>query len=243
VGWLEAEWPAPATVHAGVTLRTGGVSQGGFASLNLAGHVDDDPAAVAENRKRLREALALPGEPLWLHQVHGTRIVNAREAGVAAQADGSWTDEVGVVCAVLTADCLPILLCDQQGRTVAAVHAGWRGLAAGVIPAAVEAMAVGPAELLAWVGPGISAPAYEVDEQVYEGLGADDAAAQRCFTRGRAGHWQCDLFAVAALHLQRAGVDAVFGGGFCTFDDPRFYSYRRDGQNTGRMATLIWRER
>ncbi|ROR34706.1 peptidoglycan editing factor PgeF [Inmirania thermothiophila] len=237
--WIEAQWPAPPRVRALTTLRTGGVSAGPYAGLNLAGHVGDAPEAVAENRRRLRAALALPAEPAWLRQVHGTRVVEA-PAGAGAEADGAWTARPGVVLAVLTADCLPVVLARRDGGAVAVAHAGWRGLAAGVLEAAVAALGGG---VVAWIGPAIGAAAYEVGPEVREAvLAADPGAAEAMRPSPRAGRWRLDLAAAARRRLRRAGVEAVAVCGRCTFREAAaFYSYRRDGV-TGRMATLAWIE-
>jgi hypothetical protein len=209
--------------------------------MNPAGHVGDAAAAVAANRARLREALALPAEPVWLEQVHGVRVVEAAQAGDLPAADAAWTDRPGVVCAVLTADCLPVVFADRAGRCVAVAHAGWRGLAAGVLEATLGQLPVPPAELLAWLGPAIGPAAFEVGAEVRAAFLAHDAAAAHAFVRGRDGaHWFADLYTLARQRLAAAGVHAVFGGGCCTYTDSRrFFSYRRDGV-TGRMATLAW---
>lgn len=228
-------WPAPRNVRACTTTRDGGVSLAPYASLNLGDHVGDDPAAVSENRARLRRALELPAEPLWLTQVHGIAVA----AGQGGCADASVAFGPGTVCTVMTADCLPLLLCDRAGTVVAAVHAGWRGLLAGVIEAAVSRLHVPGAELLAWLGPAIGPLAFEVGEEVRAAFVAEDAAAAAAFQPAPGGRWLADIYALARLRLARCGVTAVYGGELCTFSDPRFYSYRRDGV-TGRMASLIW---
>ncbi|WJW74922.1 peptidoglycan editing factor PgeF [Thiohalobacter sp. IOR34] len=239
--WLIPDWPAPAVVRALTTTRAGGVSRPPYDSLNLADHVGDDPAAVAANRERLRTRLGLPAEPVWLRQVHGTGIVDAARLSGTAGADGSTTAQPGVVCAVLTADCLPLLLCDRAGRRVAAVHAGWRGLAGGVIEAALDAMDRPGSELLAWLGPAIGPRAFAVGDEVRAAFVAADPAAATAFHR-EAGGWRADLYALARQRLAARGVRAVYGGHWCTHEDrARFYSYRRDG-DTGRMASLIWLE-
>lgn len=238
---IRPDWPAPANVHALTTTRAGGVSQGPWSSLNLASHVQDDRAAVLENRRRLREQLRLPDEPLWLTQVHGT-VIAAGDNAPGCEADGSYSDRAGRVCAVLTADCLPLLLCDRAGREVAAVHAGWRGLAGGVIEAGLARFRAPMAQLLAWLGPAIGPAAFEVGEEVRQAFVQDDPATGEAFVAGRPGHWLADLYALARLRLARAGVTAVYGGDLCTCNDPtRFYSYRREPV-TGRMASLIWRD-
>ncbi|MCG6940798.1 MAG: peptidoglycan editing factor PgeF [Thiohalocapsa sp.] len=239
------DWPAPANVRACTSTRRGGVSGGPFASLNLAAHVGDDAAAVAANRRRLRAVLDLPAEPLWLSQVHGCEAVSADRGPAAARgeppvADAAVSRAPGRVCAVLTADCLPLLLCDRAGTTCAAVHAGWRGLHRGVIEATLARLGVPGSELLAWLGPAIGPARFEVGPEVRAAFLQQDAAAASAFRAGAGDRWLADLYALARLRLSAAGVSAVSGGDLCTLSDrERFFSYRRDGR-TGRMATLIW---
>lgn len=236
------DWPASLSVRAAVTTRAGGVSQGRYASFNLGEHVGDDPPAVAANRARLRAALGLKQEPAWLRQVHGTRVVRLPVDEAQPEADAAWTDTPGVICAVLAADCLPVLLCARDGRAVAAIHAGWRGLAAGVIEQTIAALPVAPAQLLAWLGPAIGPASFEVGAEVRAAFLAPDPDCGACFEQSRASKWLADLYALAGRRLRRAGVRRVSGGGFCTHADAgRFYSHRREGV-TGRMATLIWIE-
>lgn len=223
------DWPCPDRVRALVTTRAFG---------NLAGHVGDDAAAVAVRRAALRRLL--PAEPLWLDQVHGTRCVPLETAGPSERADAAVARTAGRVCAVLTADCLPVLFCDSQGTVVAAAHAGWRGLAGGVLETTVAAMAVPPGSLLAWLGPAIGPGAFEVGEDVCRAFADLGPAAAAAFVAKAPGKWHCDLYALARLRLERLGVSHVFGGGACTFmEAERFYSYRREGV-TGRMASLVW---
>ncbi len=243
-GLLIPDWggAAPPGVRALVTLRDGlpGSSLGPYASFNLATHVGDDAMAVAANRAQLRRLL--PGEPLWLDQVHGTRVVAAESASAGVAADASHASAPGLVCAVMTADCLPLLFCAEDGSVVAAAHAGWRGLADGVIEATVAAMALPPGRLLAWLGPAIGPTAFEVGDDVRATFCLHAAGAAQAFVAQGNGKWLCDLYALARQRLAALGVTRVSGGGWCTFSDPRrFYSYRRDG-TTGRMAALIWRE-
>lgn len=235
------DWPAPRGVHALVTTRQGGSSGGPWASLNLAAHVGDDAAAVAENRARLRACL--PSEPPWLTQVHGVRCVDAATATADVEADASFTRVRGVVCAVLTADCLPLLLCDENASVVAAVHAGWRGLADGVIEASVATMKVPGERLLAWLGPAIGPQNFEVGVEVRAAFLAHDATAAAAFTAVSEGKWLCDIYHLARQRLAALGVHRVSGGeDFCTVrDGERFYSFRRDNV-TGRMASCIWLE-
>jgi YfiH family protein len=237
---IRPDWRAPSRVHAAVTTRRGGVSAGPYESLNLAMHVGDEEARVCENRRRLRQALALGGEPAWLEQVHGNRVVTLGEEEPVGPADASVAFRPGLICAVLTADCLPVLLCDRAGTRVGIAHAGWRGLAHGVVEAALAALRCPPAELLAWLGPAIGPAAFEVGDEVRTVLVAEDPAADVAFERNARGRWQADLYALARRQLARAGVTSVHAGDFCTHAEPtRFYSHRRDGR-CGRMASLIW---
>jgi hypothetical protein len=216
------------------------VSQGAYASLNLATHVGDDPARVRRNRQRLQTSLGLAGEPCWLTQVHGRAVIEAAEGLEAPAADASVTGRPGVVCAVLTADCLPVVFARRDGSRVGVAHAGWRGLAGGVLEATAAAMG-GPGNgLLAWLGPGIGAGAYEVGTEVREAFLRVSPAAEQAFTPTRRGHWLADMYRLARQQLGAIGVSRVYGGGLCTWSDARrFFSYRRDG-TTGRMATLVW---
>lgn len=234
------DWPASARVRACCTTRTGGVSRPPYHTLNLGDHVGDDPQAVAENRTRLVQALGLPGMPRWLNQVHGCNVVNAAEVQPGCGADVAYTDRSGVACAVLTADCLPVLLCNRQGTRVAAVHAGWRGLAAGAIEAGSDTLEAEGRDMLAWLGPAIGPEAFEVGEEVREVFIRHDSTAERAFRPSPAGRWLADIYELARQRLAARGVTAVYGGQWCTHSDAkRFFSYRRDGV-TGRMASLIW---
>jgi YfiH family protein len=238
--WIVPDWPAAARVHAVTTTRAGGVSVAPYASMNPAMHVGDSEAAVEENRARLAAQLSLPVAPCWLQQVHGTRVVDAATADALPEADGAWSERPDTVCAVLTADCLPLLLSDRKGRCVAAVHAGWRGLAAGVIERAVEALPVAGDALLAWLGPAIGPRAYVVGDEVREAFLDKDTQAATAFSAQPDGGWHADLYQLARQRLASCGVDAVYGGDHCTYQEAgRFFSFRRDGV-TGRMATLIW---
>lgn len=238
--WIVPDWPAPSTVRAAATLRSGGVSEGDFASLNLAVHVGDDPAAVAENRRRMREALRLPAEPAWLNQVHGIQVVEAGVSATPPPADASVSRSANQVCVVMTADCLPVLFCDREGTRVAAAHAGWRGLVGGVLGATVEALGVPADRLVAWLGPAIEQSAFEVGEEVREQFLARDTGNQIAFEKNARGRWQADLDELARRELGRLGVSSVHGGGFRTHADAdRFFSYRRENR-TGRMATMVW---
>jgi hypothetical protein len=235
---IAPDWAAPARVRALATTRLGGASAGPWRSLNLGAHCGDEPAAVAENRRRL--AGGLPAEPLWLTQMHGDRVITHAELRAGdAQADAVIASAPGEVCAVLTADCLPVLLAAADGSQVAAAHAGWRGLAAGVLEHTVRAMAAAPEGILAWLGPAIGPDHYQVGEEVRAAFLRNDPAAAAAFVAD-GGRWLADLYLLARQRLERAGVGHISGGGWCTAcDRDRFYSYRRDGQ-TGRMATLVW---
>ncbi|UXY17128.1 peptidoglycan editing factor PgeF [Chitiniphilus purpureus] len=236
---LRPDWPAPPTVRAWVTTRAGGVSQPPFASLNLGDHVGDDPHAVSRNRALLRAHL--PADPVWLTQVHGIAVADATSVRPGARADAVIARQAEAVCAILTADCLPVLLCDVRGSVVGAAHAGWRGLADGVIEATVAAMAVPPDALLAWLGPAIGPATFEVGDEVRARFVADQPVAEAAFRAAATpGKWWADLYGLARLRLMRLGVRRIYGGNFCTAsDEARFFSYRRDGV-TGRMASLIW---
>ncbi len=241
---LEPDWPAPASVLALATTRGGGASGEPFASFNLGDHVGDDAAAVRANRDTLVSLLPRGLRVSWLEQVHGARVLPAAASGHAGEADAQYCTQPGLACAILTADCLPVLLCNRAGDRVAAAHAGWRGLAAGVLEATVATLDTAPADLLAWLGPAIGPGAFEVGAEVRQAFvdaaGPTASSVAACFAPGaRAGHYLADLYALARLRLAAAGVSAVYGGGLCTYTDAqRFFSYRRDGR-TGRMATLI----
>ena len=234
------DWPAPPGVRALATTRRGGVSSEPWHGFNLAEHVGDEPRAVAANRALLRREL--PAEPVWLAQVHGTRCVDAALAASGAQADASFTRRRGVVCAVLTADCLPVLLCDDRATVVGVAHAGWRGLAAGVIEATVAAMNEPPERLMAWLGTAIGPRAFEVGGEVREAFIAGDPRAANAFAPGAAGKWLCDIYRLARQRLDALDIGRITGGHCCTASDgERFFSHRREGVS-GRMASLIWLE-
>ena len=236
---LQPDWPAPPGVFSLMTTREGGVSRPPWASFNLGDHVGDDSAHVAENRARLRQQL--PAEPGWLRQTHSATVVEVGSGLI--EADAAFTRQAGSVCAVLTADCLPVLFCDRAGSVVAAAHAGWRGLAHGVLEATVAAMQVPPGEVLAWMGAAIGPQAFEVGDEVRQAFIAQHPEAAAAFAPHLSavpGKWLADIYQLARIRLNRAGVQAVYGGGRCTFNEAdSFYSYRRDGV-TGRMASLIW---
>ncbi len=240
---LIPDWPAPATVRAAVSTRVGGVSRGAYAALNLGAHVGDEPQAVMENRRRLGDALGFNVSPQWLDQVHGCEVVHAVGDGQVRTADAAWCDVPGVACAVMTADCLPVLFCNQAGTAVAAAHAGWRGLAGGVLEATLGRFADAPEQLMAWLGPAIGPEHFEVGPEVRAAFLAGPGQGDRleaCFTAGQGDRWLADIYGLARERLRAAGVSSVYGGGFCTYSDrARFYSYRREAV-TGRMASLVW---
>jgi polyphenol oxidase len=254
---ITPDWPAPLHVRAAFTLRIGGVSGGPYDSLNLGTHVGDSPAAVAENCRRVRETLRLPNEPVWLQQVHGIQVVDiaapgSNAAGAVSQtgqapseppiADASVSRSAGYVCAIRVADCMPVLFASKDGSVIGAAHAGWRGLAGGVLEATIDRLGVPPSHLIAWMGPSIGPENFEVGNDVRDAFFAADEDAASAFTPNARGRWQCDLYALARRRLQAIGVSGAFGGGWCTFAErDRFFSYRRDGQ-CGRMAALIWME-
>jgi len=236
---LVPRWPVDGRVQALATTRSGGVSLGPWAHLNLGEHCGDDPLAVAENRRIL--ARQLPGSPHWLNQVHGRQLVHLDDWAPGVAADAAWTDRPGQVLAILTADCLPVLLARTDGTLAAAVHAGWRGLAAGILERVVAELPCAAEQLCAWIGPGISAPAYAVDELVRSAMTALDPRLASAFQPDHSGGYRADLKAIASQRLRRAGVGHVVDAKLCTFSDPvRFFSHRRDGGRTGRQATLIW---
>ena len=236
--WIMPGWPAPPRVRSLITTRNGGVSAGAYASFNLGLRAGDDPRAVAANRAALREHL--PQDPVWLKQVHGACVVRADEVSGAPEADAAYTRQPGPVCAVMVADCMPVLLCDARASVVGVAHAGWRGLSSGVVENTIAAMGVDAGELLAYLGPAIGPDEFEVGADVREAFLAADGAASAAFRPHREGKWLADLFLLARQRLARLGVQRIFGGGLCTVRDPaRFYSYRRD-KTTGRMAALIW---
>jgi YfiH family protein len=236
--WIVPDWHAPSTVRAFITTRSGGVSTGPYASFNLGDLTADDPEAVRENKARLQALL--PAAPRWLRQVHGARAVHADAVTSAVEADAAYTHTPGVVCAVKIADCMPVFITDATGTVVAVAHAGWRGLAAGVVENTLAALPVAPEALMAYLGPAIGPSAFEVGDEVRAAFCDIDAKAADAFQALRPGKWLADLFRLGRQRLARCGVTRVYGGGLCTHSDPeRFYSHRRDPV-TGRMAALIW---
>lgn len=240
--WLEADWPAPDFIKAGITLRQGGVSIAPYNSFNLATHVGDELAAVNENRAILNASLNLSAEPQWLEQIHSTEAVLLPNEERIPKADASYTSNKNVVCAVMTADCLPLLITNKQGSCVAAIHAGWRGLCDGIIETTIKKLPVKPEILMVWLGPAIGADAYEVGEEVYDAFTKYNEEAKQAFTPVSEGHWLFDIYHLARLRLNALGVTQIYGGDHCSLSEKEyFYSYRRDGV-TGRMASLIWIE-
>lgn len=241
--WIFPDWPAPSQVHAAITTRFGpGISMAPFDRFNLGLRNGDSVEAAEANRSALQQALRLPSAPRWLHQVHG---INVAELGPLPSVDELLADAAvshipGTVLSILTADCLPVLFCSDDGSEIGAAHAGWRGLAAGVLESALTQLHSSPDRLLAWLGPCIGAASYEVGEEVHSAFLTVDAGADACFVSARQGHWHCDLAGLARRRLAAAGVTRIYGGGFDTFSDERFYSYRRDAERSGRFASLIW---
>ncbi|HUA80004.1 MAG TPA: peptidoglycan editing factor PgeF [Dyella sp.] len=241
--WIFPDWPAPRDVHAAITTRDGpGVSQSPFGRFNLGLRSGEDGPVVQSNRSALRQSLALPAEPRWLRQVHGTAVADLGPlpSPEEPEADAAVSHLPGTVLAILTADCLPVLFCADDGSVIGAAHAGWRGLAAGVLEETIDDMQRPAASLLAWLGPCIGAPSYEVGEEVRKTFVHHHSAAESAFTPTRPGHWLCDLAALARQRLEAAGVLRIYGGGIDTRTDARFYSYRREGARSGRFASLIW---
>lgn len=238
--WLLPKWPAPPSIKAAVTTRQGGVSSAPYESFNLGDHVGDKPDSVALNRQRLSEYLKLPSAPLWLNQVHGSVVCQADRTTSPRTADAITTRTPHKVCAILTADCLPILLCSTQGNEIAAIHAGWRGLVQGVIQKTLSGMHTMPEEIIAWLGPAIGSRAYEIDRPVFDRFIQLKSQFEDCFIPTRTDHWQMDIYAIARFLLRQQGVTQIHGGEHCTYsEDKLFFSHRREGI-TGRMASLIW---
>ncbi|MEH6651046.1 MAG: peptidoglycan editing factor PgeF [Motiliproteus sp.] len=256
---ITPDWPAPDNVAAYATTRDGGVSEAPFDGFNLGDHVDDQPQAVVANRQLLQQALTGSVRCQWLQQVHGIEVARLQSAGAVIEADAAATARTNVACLVMTADCLPVLFCDRQGHHVAAAHAGWRGLCGGVLEATIKAMTVPADQIMCWLGPAIGPAAFEVGDEVRQAFCQQQPEAAQAFHPVTAAQafascdptgpqkWLADIYQLARLRLQRAGVSVIYGGDFCTFtdristshDQPRFFSYRRDGR-TGRMASLVW---
>jgi len=244
--FIVPNWPAPPGVHAAFTLRAGGVSLPPYQSLNLGAASGDSTEAVNENRRRVRQAIRWPVEPMWLEQVHGVEVISLNDLSgpptSPPRADAAVGGRGAGVCAIRVADCLPVLFAARDGSVVGAAHAGWRGLAGGVLQATIQRLGVAPSRLMAWLGPAIGPQNFEVGEDVRVAFCSIDAGAEVAFTPNARGRWQCDLYALARRKLAAVGLEEIYGGGWCTYADARrFFSYRRDGQ-TGRMAALIWSE-
>ncbi len=240
MNWIKPDWPVANNIHAAVTLRSGGLSQNSYRSLNLALHVDDVAETVSQNRQTISTMLHLPSEPIWLEQIHGNRVVKADQLRQLVQADASYTDQANTVCVVLTADCLPILLATTDGLRVAAIHAGWRGLLAGIISNTVESL--GTINTIAWLGPAIGSACFEVGIEVRMAFVNKSKKFACAFSKTKEDKYLADIYQLASIELATLGIHQVYGGDFCTVsDEERFYSHRRDGK-TGRMATLIWRD-
>ena len=237
-GLIFPDWPAPSNVKALQTTRAGGCSKSPYDGLNLGDHVGDEPLVVAANRQLLNRFV--PTEPVWMRQVHGIGVIDAAAASCLPEADAAFARTTDTVCCVMTADCLPILLCNSDGSTVAAVHAGWRGLLQGVIEAAVSSMQSPAPDLMAWLGPAIGPQAFVVGDEVRASFVSADVNSAHAFTARENGKWLADIYLLAKQRLEAAGVLRIYGGDLCTYsDEQRFYSYRRD-QVTGRMASMIW---
>ena len=238
---IRPEWPAHTRVNALVTTRVGGVSKGTFAGLNLGINTGDDCNNIQENRRLLTQHASLPQAPNWLRQVHGNRVVDLVEpTPYLEEADAAVTQTPGVVCAVLTADCLPVFFCDGSGTEVAVAHGGWRGLLGGILENAISAFQTAPEDLMAWLGPAISQDNFEVGDDVRQQFLTKDPESTGCFRENKRGRWQADLYGLARRSLVRSGVSRISGGAFCTYaNESAFFSYRREPQ-CGRMASLIW---
>jgi len=238
--WITANWPAPECIKAGVTTRLGGTSKKPYNTFNLAQHVGDDFGIVVENRRLLQELLNLPSNPVWLNQIHSNVVINAEDHEISASADGAYTKKKDCICAIKTADCLPLLLCNQQGTEIAAIHIGWRGFSKNIIDKALERFASKRCELIAWLGPCISASNYEVGIDVYEACRDIYNEAERGFKFNGRDYWFADLRILVTEQLMINEIHMIYGCGSCTYSTPDlFYSYRREG-TTGRMASLIW---
>lgn len=238
--WLIPDWPAPDNVHAATTLRTGGVSAGAYASFNPALHVGDHSDRVIENRRKIKALLDLPSEPVWLKQIHSNYVIDAAKSATLQQADASYSTEPGIVCTVMTADCLPLLVCDSDGTCVAAIHAGWKGLLAGIVTNTIKTLQ--KQNLLVWLGPAIGPECFEVGAEVRDAFVDKSTININAFKERDGDKWLANIYQLASNELMMWGIDKIYGGNFCTFTEPeRFYSYRRD-KETGRMVSLIWRE-
>jgi polyphenol oxidase len=242
LSWLNIDWPAPPGVRVLSSFRGGGASAAPYASLNLGAHVGDNPETVADNRRAIIAAAGLPAEPVWLEQVHGVNVADLDAPGPYGPADAAVTRRPKRVCAILTADCLPVVFATESGDTIAAAHAGWRGLSAGVIEATVQAIGASPQRLIAWLGPAIGPQHFEVGAEVREAFLRDDPENIDAFESNSRGRFMADLALLARRRLERLGISRIHGGGECTYARAdRYFSHRRDG-TTGRQGTFIWRE-
>lgn len=240
---LKVAWDAPSHIQAWQTTTAGGVSTGGYTSLNLASTVGDDEKAVKQNRQRLKDKLCMPEEPRWLKLVHGNRVENAAEIEGVPEADASYTNKIGQVLLIPTADCLPVLFVSKNGDEIAAAHAGWRGLSAGVLENTLAKFQCQPCDVSAWFGPAIGPSNFEVGQDVFDAFSVSHPGSNSAFTAAYSmGKYKANIYKLGKLALQNAGVEKFFGGGFCTFDDDSFFSYRRQGKCSGRMASVIWIE-
>jgi YfiH family protein len=239
--FIQPKWPAPAHIKACTTLRTGGVSQHPYDQFNLGDHVGDRLEHLIQNREILKNNLGLTQEPIWIRQTHSTIAIEATTENAGKEADASFTNQANQTCIILTADCLPILLCHRDGNTVAAIHAGWRGLANGIIENTLEKIQSPREDWLVWLGPAISSKCYEVGDEVREQFIRHMPQAETAFHPSPNKRWMADLYELARMRLRNEGIQQIYGGEYCTYSDPTlFYSYRRDGEKTGRMASLIW---
>ncbi|HAO25204.1 MULTISPECIES: peptidoglycan editing factor PgeF [unclassified Methylophaga] len=237
---LTVNWPAPKHIKAITTTRNGGQSRAPFDSLNLGDHVGDEPALVIANRQRLIQSASLPATPLWLKQTHSSNVIEANQWQVNVEADAIFCDSANTVCAIMTADCLPVLMTDKSGSQVAAIHAGWRGLQAGIIENTLAQFNMPLSEIIVWLGPAIGPQAFEVGPEVKSAFMASDGNAESAFTATHSDRFLADIYLLARQRLSAQGVTAIYGGDYCTYSEKdRFFSFRRDGV-TGRMASLIW---
>jgi len=242
LSFIEPDWPAPDRVKALSTTRLGGISQAPYDSFNLGLHVNDDNKAVLANRQRLTQLAGLPSAPLWLEQVHGTRVIDAKNWHAGIKADAIYSEQVNQVCTVMTADCLPVLFTEANGSQIAAAHAGWRGLLNGVLENTVSKFSCERKNILAWLGPAIGPQQFEVGAEVYDAFLSHSAEAESAFRPQGDDHYLADIYRLARQRLNQLGVESVYGGHYCTVTEAdRFFSYRRD-RDTGRMASLIWIE-
>ncbi len=239
--WLWADWPAPKCIRAGTSIRTGGHSKIPFNNLNLAQHVGDNPADVKKNRKTLINYLKLQSEPVWLNQIHSSHIISIDSASKNRDADGSFTTRQNNICAILTADCVPVLFCNKNGTKIAAIHAGWKGICNGIIENAIKTFSDSET-ILVWIGPCISSKHYEISKDVYESCLNHSSMLKSAFDQTNVDHWHCDLVRIVKIILQNAGIGAIYECNLCTYKmDELFFSYRRES-NTGRTASMIWME-